>query len=413
MTYSGTASPALRHSLTTRRHPAARSARFSGFTTGKAVTAALFAAGLVSSEAHAQSSVTLYGLIDASLIYTNSAQGHAAVQAASGSVTGSHWGMLGREDLGGGNQAIFELENGFSITNGTARQGGREFGYQAYTGLSSNRLGTVTLGRQYDSVVDYLAPLSFTGRHPGGNNLSAHPYDNDNLNNSFRVDNSLKYASAPYAGLKFGALYGFSNEAGGFEDNRLYSFGASYDTGPLSFAAGYLQANNAGDNSNTDGALTLTDRTFITALQRTYGAGVTYSIDAARLGLVWTRTQLGGLMTINGANSLGLKQNDQGASFDNFEANVNYLLTPSVNLAGAYTYTDGALSTGSGEHHPKWHEVSVQMDYLLSKRTDVYVQASYQHIAGDGSGLTADISGQSPSSTSEQVVVAAGLRRRF
>jgi general bacterial porin, GBP family len=55
----------------------------------------------------------------------------------------------------------------------------------------------------------------------------------------------------------------------------------------------------------------------------------------------------------------------------------------------------------------------VQMDYLLSKQTDVYVQASYQHIASDGSGLTADISGQSPSSTNEQVVVAAGLRHRF
>jgi general bacterial porin, GBP family len=376
------------------------------------VTAALLAAGLASGEAHAQSSVTLYGLIDASLLYTNSTQGHAAVQAASGSVTGSHWGMLGREDLGGGNQAIFQIEDGFSITNGSVRQGGREFGYQAYAGLSGNRLGAVTLGRQYDSVVDYLAPLSFTGRHPGGNNLSTHPYDNDNLNNSFRVDNSVKYTSVPYAGLKFGALYGFSNEAGGFDDNRLYSFGASYDSGPLSLAAGYLQANNAGD-SNADGALTLTDRTFITALQRTYGAGVTYSIDAARLGFVWTRTQLGGLETINGANSLGLKQNGQGASFNNFEVNANYLLTPSVNLSGAYTYTDGTLSTESGEHRPKWHDVSVQMDYLLSKRTDIYVQASYQHIAGDGSGLSADISGQSPSSTNEQVVVAAGLRHRF
>jgi GBP family porin len=412
MTTPGSASRSFRLSLTRRRHRVADSSRSLRLRAGKAVSAALFAAGLASGEAHAQSSVTLYGLIDASLVYTNSATGHAAVQAASGSVTGSHWGVLGHEDLGGGNQAIFQIENGFSIINGSARQGGREFGYQAFAGLSNNRLGAVTLGRQYDSVVDYLAPLSFTGRHPGGNNLSAHPYDNDNLNNSFRVDNAVKYTSAPYAGLKFGALYGFSNEAGGFDDNRLYSFGASFETGPFSFAAGYLQANNAGD-SNTDGALTLTDRTFISALQRTYGAGVAYSIYAAQLGLVWTRTQLGGLDTINGANSLGLEQNGQGAGFNNFEVNVSYLLTPSVNLSGAYTYTEGSLSTGSGQHHPKWHDVSVQMDYLLSKQTDVYVQASYQHIASDGSGLTADISGQSPSSTNEQVVVAAGLRHRF
>jgi GBP family porin len=327
-------------------------------------------------------------------------------------VTGSHWGLLGREDLGGGNKAISQIENGFSIMNGSLRQGGRAFGYQSYVGLSNDRYGTVTLGRQYDSLVDYLAPLSFTGRHPGGNNLSTHPYDNDNLNNSFRVNNAVKFASAPVGGFKFGALYGFSDEAGGFDDNRLYSAGASYDTGPFSFAAGYLQANSPG-SANTNGALTLSDRTFVAALQRTYGAGVNYAIGATRVGFVWTRTQLGGLSTINGANSLGLTQNGQGASFENFEVNANYLVTPSLALNGAYTYTDGSLSTASGEHHPKWHDVSVQADYFLSKRTDVYVQASYQHIAADGSELTADISGQSLSSKNEQVVVAAGLRHRF
>ncbi|CAH2812467.1 MAG: hypothetical protein CBARDMAM_7076 [uncultured Caballeronia sp.] len=140
--------------------------------------------------------------------------------------------------------------------------------------------------------------------------------------------------------------------------------------------------------SNIDGAITLTDRTFLTALQRTYETGVNYFIGAGKIGFVWTRTQLDGLAVINGANSLGLKQNGQGASFNNFEANASYLLTPSVVVYGAYTYTDAALSTASGEHHPKWHEVSVQTDYLLSKGTDVYLQASYQHIASDGSALS-------------------------
>ena len=362
--------------------------------------------------AQAQSSVTLYGVIDAGLLYASNQNGHSAWQAGSGDVTGSHWGFVGREDLGAGTRAIFQLENGFSVTNGTARQGGREFGYQALAGLSNNRFGTVTFGRQYDSVVDYLAPLSFTGIHPGGNNLSAHPFDNDNLNNSFRVNNSVKFASNSYEGLRFGALYGFSNEAGGFDDNRLYSFGAAYDEGPLSLGAGYLQANNGG-GSNTGGAITLTDRTFIAAQQRTYGAGANYTLGAARFGFVWTRTQLGGLDTINGANSLGLTQNGQGASFNNYEVNASYMLSPALKLIGEYTYTDAALSTASGEHHPKWHEVSVMTDYFLSKRTDLYLQASYQHIDSDGSGLTADVSGQAMSSTDEQIVVGVGMRHRF
>ncbi|WP_144160359.1 porin [Paraburkholderia sp. BCC1885] len=372
-----------------------------------AACAAVYACG-----AQAQSSVTLYGVIDAGLSYTNNAKGSAQWQTGSGNVTGSHWGFAGSEDLGGGNKAIFQLENGFSVTNGTLRQGGREFGYQAYVGLLNNRLGSVTFGRQYDSVVDYVAPLSFTGIRPGGNNFSAHPFDNDNLNNSFRVNNAVKFTSTPYEGLRFGALYGFSDEAGGFDDNRLYSFGAAYDAGPFRFAAGYLQANNGG-SSNTNGALTLTDRSFVAALQRTYGAGVNYLVGAARFGFVWTRTQLGGLDTINGANSLGLTENGQGASFNNYEVNASYSLSPTLKLIGEYTYTDAALSTASGEHHPKWQEVSVQTDYFLSKRTDLYVQASYQHINSDGSGLTADISGQTPSSTNEQVLVGVGMRHRF
>lgn len=368
-------------------------------------------AAALSGQAHAQSAVTLYGLIDAGIFYTNNVKGHSAWQESSGDVTGSHWGLIGREDLGGGTKAIFEIENGFSVTNGTLRQGGRLFGYQAYAGLSNSRLGTITFGRQYDSVVDYVAPLSFTGMHPGGNNLAAHPYDNDNLNNSFRVNNSVKYASVSYSGLRFGALYGFSNDPG-FDNNRLYSFGASYDAGPITFGAGYFQANNAG-GSNTNGALTSTDRTFIAALQRTYGAGAAYAFGPARVGLVWTRTQLGGLDTINGPNSLGLVQNGQGASFTNYEANASYFVTPTFSVSGEYTFTDGALSTASGSHHPKWHEVSVQADYLFSKRTDVYLQTSYQHIDSDGSGLTADIASQSPSSNDQQIVVAVGLRHRF
>jgi hypothetical protein len=62
---------------------------------------------------------------------------------------GSRWGMRGTEDLGGGLKAIFLLENGFDASTGKLWQGGLEFGRQAWVGLSSARLGTVSLGRQY------------------------------------------------------------------------------------------------------------------------------------------------------------------------------------------------------------------------------------------------------------------------
>jgi general bacterial porin, GBP family len=362
--------------------------------------------------AQAQSSISLYGLIDASLVHTSNANGQGSWQAGSGTVTGSHWGVTAKEALGQGTSAIFQLENGFSVTNGTLRQGGREFGYQAYAGLGNDKLGALTLGRQYDSVVDYVAPLSFTGRHPGGNNLSTHPFDNDNLNNSFRVNNAVKYSSSSYAGLQFGALYGFSDEAGGFSDNRAYSFGASYVMGPLSVAAAYLQANNPG-SANANGAITSTDRTFIAAGQQIYGAGANYSFNHARIGMVWTRTQMAGLTTINGANGLGLAQNGSGANFNNYELNGSYRLTPALSVNGEYTFTDGSLSTQSTHHHPKWHEVSLQADYFFSPRTDAYLQGRYQHVIASGSGLTANISGQGISSSNQQAVIAAGVRHRF
>src|SRR6201996_901658 len=218
--------------------------------------------------AHAQSTVTLYGLIDAGITYTSNQGGAHNVQETSGAVNGSRWGLRGSEDLGGGLKAIFTLENGFSGATGKLGQNGLEFGRQAFVGLSSDQYGAVTLGRQYDSVVDYLAPLALTGTGSGGTQ-AAHPFDNDNLDNSFRINNSIKYSSVNYGGFKFGTLYGFSNSAGNFSTNRAYSVGATYNYGPFNFAAAYLQLNNSGTDLNSGGAVT-NDATFTSSLQRTW-----------------------------------------------------------------------------------------------------------------------------------------------
>ncbi|SAK60836.1 outer membrane protein (porin) [Caballeronia ptereochthonis] len=103
----------------------------------------------------AQSSVTLYGVIDEGFDYTNNVGGHSNELLASGFAQGSRWGLKGSEDLGGGNKAVFQLENGFDVNNGKLGQSGRMFGRQAYVGLSSSTLGTLTVGRQYDSVVNF------------------------------------------------------------------------------------------------------------------------------------------------------------------------------------------------------------------------------------------------------------------
>lgn len=363
--------------------------------------------------AQAQSSVTLYGLIDAGITYTNNQGGHSAWQQSTGSVNGSRWGLRGTEDLGGGLKAIFTLENGFGINNGTLKQNGREFGRQAFVGLAHNQFGSLTLGRQYDSVVDYLGPLSLTGTQFGGTQF-AHPFDNDNLNNSFRINNAVKYQSANYNGLKFGALYGFSNSSS-FANNRAYSVGVSYNFMGFNVAAAYLQLNN---NVNglaqtvSDPGAVAGDWTFAAARQRTWGAGLNYTFGPATAGFVFTQTRLTDSVAISAGQSgvtggVGLAG---GVRFNNYELNGRYALTSALSLAGSYTYTDGRIVGQS----PSWHQFNLQAAYALSKRTDVYLQGEYQKVNTDGLNLRANIAGLgTASSNNKQVAVTAGLRHRF
>jgi len=333
----------------------------------------------------------------------------------SGSVNGSRFGLRGAEDLGGGLKAIFTLENGFGINDGTMKQGSRLFGRQAFVGLASDQFGAVTLGRQYDSMVDYVGPLSLTGTQYGGTQF-AHPFDNDNLNNSFRVNNSVKYQSANYAGFKFGALYGFSNQADGFANNRAYSAGASYSFAGFNLAAAYLQLNSNGAASgaafNSGGAVS-SDNTFFAGRQQTWGAGANYTFGPATAGLVYTQTNLSSLNGIGqGASGVsgGVGLNGSSAHFQNFEANARYALTPALSIAGSYTYTRASLEG----QRPHWNQFNLQTAYALSKRTDVYLQGEYQQVSENGLGINANINGLGASSGNEkQVAVTAGLRHRF
>lgn len=94
------------------------------------------ALSLFAASAMAQSTVTLYGIIDAGISYTNNVKGGSLWQESSGKLGGNRWGVKGNEDLGGGLSAVFTLESGFYSTNGTLGQGGREFGRQAFVGLA-------------------------------------------------------------------------------------------------------------------------------------------------------------------------------------------------------------------------------------------------------------------------------------
>src|ERR1700676_4646564 len=119
-----------------------------------------------SSTAFAQSSVTLYGIIDTGVEYVSHANANGDRVIRMPGITGeypSRWGLRGREDLGGGYAAQFVLESGFNVRAGDLGQGGRLFGRQAWPGLNGP-YGTLMFGRQYtatyliDSDADILGP---------------------------------------------------------------------------------------------------------------------------------------------------------------------------------------------------------------------------------------------------------------
>ena len=375
------------------------------------VTAIAALAASFAGAANAESSVTLYGLVDAGFTYVNNVQAPEVAdhfKNNSFSMTGnnvqmSRWGLRGAEDLGGGMKAIFTLENGFDVTNGTSI-GGSGFGRQAFVGLSTNA-GTVTLGRQTDSVTDYLGPLSATGTW--GGTYFAHPGNQDNLNgDDLRENNSIKFQSANYAGFSFSGLYGFSN-VGNFAANRAYSIGAGYANAGLKLGLAYMQGNGVGGNAR--GAIT--DFVFLNnddnqvatdVRQRTFGAGASYSIGAATFGALWTQTRL------------DRNSSDGSVITNNYEVNGRYALTPALSLGAAYTYSryrDSFLSDAAVHAH----QFGLQTDYALSKRTDIYAEGIVQIASGGDEGVypAAGINGVPTSTSSRQVVLSTGIRHRF
>lgn len=375
--------------------------------------------------AQAQSSVRLYGVIDEGITYTNNQKGSSNVQQSGNRLGGSRWGLRGIEELGDGLRVIFTLENGFRPNDGTLGQASQEFGRQAFVGIAKTGIGRLTLGHQYDPIADLVA--RFAG--PGLWSPATHIGDNDNLNQTFRINNAVKFRSDAIGGFTVGAIYGFSNQANngggqGFGNNRAWGTAANYVIGPLSFGGGYVVLDRPDAKSNTNGAVGGSIGS------DDYGGVVFYGLDG---GVERQQIAAAGGNYVFGATTVGfafsqtrLDYNDGSSRrFNNYDANLQYLLRPAVTLIGVYTFTDGradGLTGLSGKQlKPRWHQFTLGLDYALSTRTDVYLSGVYQLAAGDASTrvgssyqkITAIADVGTPSSTNRQVAVLGGLRVKF
>ncbi|OLL31270.1 porin [Burkholderia sp. SRS-W-2-2016] len=374
--------------------------------------------------AHAtDGSVTLYGLIDYGINYQSNSGGGRVIAGSSGIMQGSRWGFRGVENLGGGLSAVFQLENGFDLGKGSALQGGLLFGRQAYVGLSSERYGALTLGRQYDSLVTFVESRMNSANYGGG--TTAHPGDLDNLNNSKRVNNSVKYASPSFGGFTVGGVYGFGGQAGDFSRNQIWSVGAGYDYGSFSAGAAYMNARNpnqsfftstptnvAGASLNNMTASPIYSGYASAHSYQAIAAAGRYTLGSATFGLVYSNVQFRNLGdTSSGSNPLRLTGT---AKFNTGEFNLTYFWTPTLLSQFVYSYTHGSGVSTIGSSN--YNTLSLSLDYYLSKRTDVYVISSTQFAGGTdstGHAARATLNALTASSTNRQTFVQLGIRHKF
>ncbi len=350
--------------------------------------------GLCASAAIAQSSVTVYGIVDSGLAYTTNinAAGDSIVKMPS--LTGSfpsRLGFRGVEDLGGGLQALFVLENGFGVDTGAIGQGGRLFGRQANIGLKG-AFGTVTLGRQINMT--YLAPIKADVMGP---NLFSIGSIDGYLPNS-RSDNAIGYLGV-FSGVTVGATYSTGRDAsaaggpaatncagevaGNAKACRQVTGMLAYDSKPFGVSASYdVMYGNVG----AAGGLTSSDNTDKRATVNGYAM-----IGATKIGA--------------GVVDRKLRASTGPLDSDLYYLGVSHPLTAALVL-------DAQVAQRDIKDSPNDVTMLVaRLTYTLSKRTAVYT--SVGQMKNKGTSAVALDAGGTVGAGKTQNGLMAGLRHTF
>ncbi len=232
-------------------------------------TLVAIAALAVVGAASAQSSVTLYGRIDASIGSVKTTTGGVTtadpgVQIRSGGHTGSRWGLRGTEDLGGGLKANFVLEQGFNVDTGTASAATRQFHRQAFVGLSGG-WGSLNVGRQYDvtdNMYGLYDPFGYSGYSAMGYSFNVGCGTGGTGDCVGRQDNTVMYTTPSMGGFSVAAMWApgedkaVTGQPGApYSGGKVYGIMANYANGPIAAGLGWqsnkdITARNARTDTN-------------------------------------------------------------------------------------------------------------------------------------------------------------------
>lgn len=289
-------------------------------------------------DAHAQSSVTLYGAIDTSIEITNPGAGYVA-RMDSGAYRGSRIGLRGAEDIGNGVKILFDLENGFGSGDGTYAVANTIFNRQAWIGLGTP-YGTLRMGRQYSPIyIPFKGGLDAFGAGTiasGLNNLSKiTPYES----------NAITYLSPEYHGFSttiMASLRSASDGDGNGLAGHIETF--AYHDGP--FRISY-------------------------AHQQTHGSG---ALRANLGGMSYVYGPVTGFLSFFNGDGGTPRYHDDGVSLS-----ARYAISARFRASLGYTYM---RDRSGGDNNAD--QFSAACEYDLSKRVLLYASAGWLRNRGEG-----------------------------
>eukprot|EP00611_Tribonema_gayanum_P014480 TRINITY_DN25867_c0_g1_i1.p1 TRINITY_DN25867_c0_g1~~TRINITY_DN25867_c0_g1_i1.p1 ORF type:complete len:328 (+),score=46.82 TRINITY_DN25867_c0_g1_i1:88-1071(+) len=292
---------------------------------------ALAVLGAMVGAAQAQSSVTLYGKIDLGLVHSDPFGGTSNLEMKK-SFSGSRWGLMGSEDLGGGLKVNFQLEQGFTADDGRATDSSKQFSRQSWVGLSGG-FGEVRVGMPYTAYDDVSGAI---------NSMWDSDFSVENTNNFFHTTtyrtpgNTIRYSTPSFGGFTGTASYSL-DEVKNF-DSATGSISLAYANGPVAVGFGYqVEGNETALFPNAS------DRK-ITRLSASYDFGVVV------------------LKGLYGNEKIG------PAKTDEYSIGVDVPLSGAFSLSAGYGYSKDKGAAG----REKRKGFTAGGLYTLSKRTDVY-----------------------------------------
>ena len=348
--------------------------------------------------AHAQqSSVTLYGLIDAGLGYNSiSAPDERSVSnlgATSGVSRPTTFGIRGVEAIGNGTAVVFNLESQFNLGNGQTSTDGL-FGQQATLGVTNTTYGRFDLGRQTNMASKYFQSIDPFSTFYGQAGMGA----SFGTTNNLRYSNMAMWQSPSWNGLTAGIGYSFSTgltgayadqaaivpssyNFGTVNNSRALTLGVNYLNGPLQVTATYDQIMPSANVGNGDNS---TPKSWI--------LGGAYDFKVVKASLAYGQTRGGAVSGTLPASSASINPNWAGGGvlYQGGYGVNSYLVGLSAPVAAnqkVFASWQLATPTGSGIDNSGSQSVySAGYEYGFSKRTTGYAYASYanNYLAVDG-----------------------------